>query len=300
MSVKKKLPLFVAVTAIACGLVACDPKSKDVSRACSVSGDSDGPGAGIINGKTLQSGSRIAKGTVFVATKKANGEYIACSASLIAPDLLLTAAHCVRTDTTSELEKANSTRVVFSTDPQCSRDQNDMSGMRMSRKVVSHPEYNSRRSGQSDVALIFLASPAPATAMPLPVSMRDENIAMNEAVFIAGYGRQSDLDQADNSDLKLRYTELHKADGRENDNNPWANQDLIFLKSDEGTAGCSGDSGGPAMVVRGGRLMVVGVASFVMDIQQRRHTCQSRIAYTKTEKFADWISANSEGRISRF
>lgn len=294
-------------TALAAGLAACSPGFTTVSSEapvrCSIQGESSGPQeASIINGFTLSPRSRIARASVFLMSKPhwtslEETEVQVCTGILIGPRLILTAAHCVETMSgLSPAERAEDTYAVFSVDPLCAtgRSPERIREENLVSEIFVHPQYDPAQVGSPhDLALIRLKADAPAPMVPIPVSFDPSPLPDGEPVYVAGYGRQSDYSEEGRvSDQRLRFTTLYPSNGAVADPRLTAHPegDLLILDSDRGSAACSGDSGGPAMVLRDGKLIVVGVASFVFNQDEPQSlTCQSRIAYTRPAPYKSWI-----------
>jgi secreted trypsin-like serine protease len=221
--------------------------------------------------------------------------------------LLVTASACSdskKENINNRADTQESATCSVAGDPVCSVSVNgDRSRIFNAAAVTPHRQYDQTGNKENDLALIFLDQDAPADLQPLPISLEEEDLTPETPVYIAGYGRQTDLAVTpDNSDLHLRYTTLYPSKdksngefGRRLENSPGG--DLLILDSDKGTAACSGDSGGPAMIMKEGRLTAVGIASFVYDREGRRATCMSRVAYTRPSALRNWLIENSRGLI---
>ena len=285
-----------------------DEQTRDYTG-CQISGEASGPSdaAGIINGQTLKPKSRIALSTVMINTRGAgqsNDGGTVCTGLLIAKDLVLTAAHCVRHEPGLSVEERRSKTLVFaSVDPVCAiLGQKDMSIAFEASEVIVHPGYSNERK-VNDMALIFLSRQAEAPMRPMNIALQPESVGSQSPIYIAGYGRTSDVNEADKSEAVLRFARLRTVEAAESFNlrgqmiSNRSEGAFLLLRNDEQSAGCSGDSGGPAMIQKNGRLTSVGVASFVYNKDLGPFNCHSRIAYTRISAYKDWLMTNSRGRL---
>jgi mono/diheme cytochrome c family protein len=101
----------------------------------------------------------------------------ACTATAIARDLLLTAAHCVQPDSEYKLAaSAPGERPVLKDITRIERD----------------PQFDLKRLfghlATADVALIKLAELLPAKIPPVPLGAEEEPVAVGDAFVVAGYG----------------------------------------------------------------------------------------------------------------
>jgi secreted trypsin-like serine protease len=165
-----------------------------------------------------------------------------CTGTALAPDLVLTAGHCVAPRSTY--------RVVIDAPP----------GMTI-HSIAVHPHYspNDYASGRvtADVALIKLERPLPAEVVPAALAPSTK-VKPGDRFVVAGFGvtfansdggvgvpRQATLVATGRpGNLQIRLIDPTTRDSR------------------AGLGACTGDSGGPVFVERSGRYAVIGVVSW--------------------------------------
>jgi secreted trypsin-like serine protease len=165
-----------------------------------------------------------------------------CTGTALAPDLVLTAGHCVAPPSTY--------RVVTDSPPAVAI-----------RSIAVHPRYspNDYASGRvtADVALLQLERPLPAEIVPVALAPSNK-VKPGDRFVVAGFGvtfahsdsgvgvpRQATLIATGRpGNLQIRLVDPATRDRR------------------AGLGACTGDSGGPAFVERGGRYAVIGVVSW--------------------------------------
>jgi len=197
-----------------------------------------------------------------------------CSGTLIAPEVVLTAAHCVDTISPTLLEVFFGNHV------------DDPGERREVVEVMPHPLYEEDLI-RYDLGLVRLASPAPADATPipyLPVNLALTTADEGELVDFVGFGRTEDM----TSGLKLIATGAMTriCDGPAQctwNNAPVAPAAFAYSMVDGGP--CKGDSGGPAFVVRGNQEYVAGVTSYGDE------DCTFYGVSTRPTSYAAWIDA---------
>ncbi|UYL09070.1 trypsin-like serine protease [Bdellovibrio sp. SKB1291214] len=248
------------------------------------------PSQAIVGGQLVPPSAELAKHTVAIyAASNAS----TCTGTLIAPDIVVTAAHCL-------IRPKGDLTVIFGTDSvEALKDSS------RTRKVIAtaiSPEFS--RSEYGDLGLIKMASPAPAGYTPVPYAksvMTPESILMatssmttvglgehvsftfEKPFILAGYGffKQETI-KVDRNDPRLQPA-IQEGRGGCNDYKTVCRIEIIghdkklrvtsvlmqtmnpmalILDETHGRGTCYGDSGGPAFVLdENKRFILVGVNS---------------------------------------
>jgi secreted trypsin-like serine protease len=222
-----------------------------------------------------------------------------CGGALIAPDRVLTAAHCVSEGDPRRVE-VHLGASVLSRDP---------GGVLPIAGVAVHPEYEqvpspadptsfTKSSAVADVAIIGLARPVP-DAVPLVVA--DEAPSPGATLTAYGHGitaapstdpampPPSSSDELLRADLGLISgqdcaTRLHTPSG--------SDDSVVCAQAPQpdGPAICPGDSGGPLVELADGRPVVVGVTSFSGEVTDQMCAAGTAAAFADVAVLRDWIT----------
>lgn len=175
------------------------------------------PAGAIVGGQPADAAIK-AQTALIVSTRGAS-----CTGVVLAPQVLLTAAHCVQ-------PAANYAAVVF-----------EAAGPRLieASRVAVHPQFDpnsfATRRPTPDLALVKLSAPLPAVS-PATLSAADGLPAARASFTLAGYGVVKDGDGASAGTLRqVTLPSIGTTGG-------------IMVRLSDGAAkgGCTGDSGGPA------------------------------------------------------
>lgn len=214
-----------------------------------------------------------------VQIESSNGEL--CSGALIAPDLILTAAHCV-------LQRASYRVVVM-----------DRNFRRIAVRAVAaamHPDFvpgtTPRAQPGIDLALIKLANSLGPDFTPLDPDAAQE-VATGEFVDLAGFGLTAENRRG--SARVLRQTRLVSLGTLQVANRVLVVADSGRLAETSGAGACRGDSGGP--IVRGGPggYQLLGIVSWSSGALKSRvpTACGGLTAVTPVAEHGRWIATRS-------
>jgi len=202
----------------------------------------DGNGTLIVGGHEVPVGQKLyVTGLRDTATSAAR-----CGGSLIAPKLVLTAAHCITG--WANYASIGSHFVSGSADGQRIR----------VVKATVHPGYVSRPEGDSnDFAVLELATASKIT--PIPISY-ESDASEGIVATVRGWGRTRE-GGAQSKVLKEVSLKIWSHDDCKSAY-PVYDETMICGGGVEGEDSCQGDSGGPLTVLKNGREVQVGVVSF--------------------------------------
>jgi len=202
-----------------------------------------------------------------------------CSGTLIAPTVVVTAAHCYRTGCHQRIFIGQDVAVP------------DQGRVVRVANATMHPAYDpGSGSDFNDIMILVLSEPvedvtyrpiAAAGALQDAFAVRLVGYGNVDARGEYGYGRRRSVD-----------VPLASADPRFG-----AEPDLEFVASEPflGKDSCTGDSGGPAYVEYSGGWYLAGATSRSTEIAVRR--CGDGGIYTRVPAYVDWIRSVAGDRL---
>ncbi|MFA6235932.1 MAG: trypsin-like serine protease [Bacteriovorax sp.] len=267
--------------------------------------------ASIINGAEVKSSDTLASSIVGVYNTK---EKMICTGTIIAPNIVLTAAHCVP-------ERAFHVKIVFTNnidDTMNTREQDMLRELVLSAtdfKVSTKwdPKNDSIEFDTGDIALIKFKGEIPKGFKPAKFLTDENALKVGNMVTVAGFGvdeinsNQIDPKKYRNIDEAIEYGEVI-CDGELHSKNitcfeieasgdgilratsaPIASLFETEVRLDERKTGtCNGDSGGPAFIQSNGEYFLFGVTS------RGSAFCNEVGVYTNALYYKNWIEETSK------
>ncbi len=231
------------------------------------------PGFAIVGGG-IAAPDGIARSVVTVVGSRGNF----CTGALIAPDLVLTAAHCVLPGAVYKI-------VDYGDKPAKLLDV---------KNVTMHPSFNLQtllgHRATADVALLQLAGRAPAGSVPaatgiprIPVEVGGRFTIAGMGVSIRGDGRSGGVTRAAGliatgkpGMLQIRLV------------------DALTQGARGGLGACTGDSGAPVFEDQQGKAVIIGVVSWSTG-PNNSAGCGGLTGVTPLTLYRDWILQTARG-----
>jgi secreted trypsin-like serine protease len=195
-----------------------------------------------------------------------------CSGALIAPTLVLSAAHCVTPGASYKIVQYDAQR-----QPQ----------LLAVKRVADHPDFNAQgikaHRASADIALLQLADPLPGKAA-LPLGAPNEPIAAGQTYTVAGIGVAVRGDGKSGGTVRAAQLvstshpgklQIRLLDPATNNERP-------------GLGACTGDSGGPVLQQQNGRDVIIGVISWSTGAKNSAG-CGGLTGVTPLTLYRDWI-----------
>jgi len=233
------------------------------------------PGSKIINGQDAELGEWPF--IVRLGIKVSAGTAL-CGGTLIAPDLVLTAGHCVDGATSAEITAGDLHTSPFIDEP--------TEQTRTSTNLVQHEGYNGNTI-ENDVAVIKLDTPFDISDNLKPISLPSESPVAGQQVVQAGWGLTSDLGFTAET---LQWIEISVVDISVCEDRFGAEPEryVFCLQNNDGSSACRGDSGGPTTNLE--KTEVYGATSFGGFLCDQGPAAMSDIF-----RYKDWICEKAAG-----
>lgn len=228
--------------------------------ACAASGER----VGVTSSAIVGGDADTSDGAVVALVDTSSGAL--CSGTVVAPTVVLTAAHCVSGVAASDLQ------VVFGDDT------TSPSQSIAVTTALAYPTYDSEADGIPggvDLGAVTLASPAPVSPVAVATDTTDAQLTGAD-VTVVGYGADDGTDDTGSGTRRSVVLQVTQVCSR------------VIEAGDADANACVGDSGGAVLL--DGRLVAV--------VSGGSPGCHSPTTFTRTDAHADWIAAIIAGNAS--
>ncbi|MFJ5552163.1 S1 family serine peptidase [Streptomyces sp. NPDC093225] len=242
------------------------------------------PGDGIIGGKEQADGTYPWMAALLSKGKTSPVQRQFCGGSLIAPNVVLTAAHCVTGEKPSKLEVTVG-RTVLS--------KKNQGQLRDVRSLTVHPRY-AKGDEAYDLALVELAKPVTGiAAVSLPTQGTDALLRPGAKATVIGWGNtDTEITQYPDRLRGVQVPLLSHAECKAT--NKDYDKAVNVCAGVEGKDSCQGDSGGPLFRKVAGRTFQIGIVSYGEGCAEQG----APGVYTSTSSAKLWktLAESAEGR----
>jgi hypothetical protein len=219
----------------------------------------------------------------FIVDKRPEG-IERCSATVVAPDLVLTAGHCAEDVETGIANEPSGYSVVTGNVDWTSPDRQVSAVSR----VIVYPGF-ARNVDDRDAALLVLATPTSAPALVLAEWPSDSSILQGgTGATIAGWGETSPAEEALPEGLQWAETVVQEPEWCESEVKLfYAGSELCAIDPPSySTGACSGDSGGPLIAeTPSGTPVEIGVTVRASADCSTSHPT----VFTRADLIASWV-----------
>lgn len=234
------------------------------------------PTSGIVGGDKVHNSQPDSKKVIMLYTESNSGNNASiCTATAIAPNILITAAHCLSDKHFAIFNSSISCESGFSIDKH----------MFAASDAFKHPDYNqySSEGPSTDVAIVILEKDIPSSYRIMKIADPEKVNLSKGSIQLIGYGATNF--NAGGSAI-LRKTDLPSKQFTIN-----KEKNIVDIDQSYGHGVCSGDSGGPSLAKINGQDYILGINSIVYgsSFNNREDACKFYARQSLAYGHLSWI-----------
>lgn len=225
-----------------------------------------------------------------VPTGQSARQYQYCGATVISPEYVMTAAHCVTGGPQITIAPEYVEVVLGST----SLSSPDLRRLAV-KSIVAHPQFNDITL-ENDVALLKLAEPIDVPPVRLATAQESDLYEAGRDATVVGWGKTNPLYNIMPDHLRMGAVPMIDDVTCEENNGRWVEPASMVCAGKlstssnitDGVDACNGDSGGPLLVKKDGEWVQVGIVSWGFE-------CASPLTfgvYSRVAALQEWVASD--------